>query len=413
MVTGRAVIDGQPVHVSDLYGHEGEGFPDAREFARQTNVHTVLSVPLLREGESIGVITLRRTAVLPFSDKQIALLQTFADQSVIAIGNVRLFDEVQAKTRDLEESLQFQTASAEVLKVISRSPDTLQPVLDVIVETSRELCNALTSVIFLPRDGKFYCVAESSTKPEYIEALRANPISPDQVGSVLARTAREKRTIHVPNTAEDPEAGFGGPISRAGPRALLSVPLIREGEVIGGITLRQSHLSPFTFRQIEAVETFADQAVIAISNVGLFEQVQQRTRELSKSLDNLRTAQDRLIQTEKLASLGQLTAGIAHEIKNPLNFVNNFSALSAELIDELDDVLKPAALDSKTREETSELTRMLKGNLEKVVQHGKRADSIVKNMLLHYREGSGERRPVNLNALVDESSQSCVSRRPG
>jgi signal transduction histidine kinase len=124
---------------------------------------------------------------------------------------------------------------------------------------------------------------------------------------------------------------------------------------------------------------------------------------LSLSLDDLRTAQDRLVQTEKLASLGQLTAGIAHEIKNPLNFVNNFSALSAELIDELNDVLKPAALDDKTREEIDELTHMLKGNLEKVVQHGKRADSIVKNMLLHSREGSGEHRPVDINAIVEES----------
>ena len=109
------------------------------------------------------------------------------------------------------------------------------------------------------------------------------------------------------------------------------------------------------------------------------------------------------MQTEKLASLGQLTAGIAHEIKNPLNFVNNFSALSAELIDELNDVLKPAALDDKTREEIDELTHMLKGNLEKVVQHGKRANSIVKNMLLHSREGSGEHRPADINAIVEES----------
>ena len=128
-----------------------------------------------------------------------------------------------------------------------------------------------------------------------------------------------------------------------------------------------------------------------------------RTKELSLSLEDLRTAQDRLVQTEKLASLGQLTAGIAHEIKNPLNFVNNFSALSAELIDELNDVLKPAALDDKTREEIDELTHMLKGNLEKVVQHGKRADSIVKNMLLHSREGSGEHRPADINAIVEES----------
>ena len=132
---------------------------------------------------------------------------------------------------------------------------------------------------------------------------------------------------------------------------------------------------------------------------------------MSLSLDDLRTAQDRLVQTEKLASLGQLTAGIAHEIKNPLNFVNNFSALSAELIDELNDVLKPAALDDKTREEIDELTHMLKGNLEKVVQHGKRANSIVKNMLLHSREGSGEHRPADINAHRRGKPQPRLSRR--
>ncbi|MGQ0686186.1 sensor histidine kinase [Bradyrhizobium sp.] len=139
------------------------------------------------------------------------------------------------------------------------------------------------------------------------------------------------------------------------------------------------------------------------SYADLERKVQDRTRELTLSLDELRTAQDRLIQTEKLASLGQLTAGIAHEIKNPLNFVNNFGSLSTELIDELNDVLKSAAIDAKTREDIDELTHMLKGNLEKVVQHGKRADSIVKNMLLHSREGSGEHRPADINALVEES----------
>jgi signal transduction histidine kinase len=160
---------------------------------------------------------------------------------------------------------------------------------------------------------------------------------------------------------------------------------------------------PFTQRQIDLVQTFADQAVIAIENVRLFEEVQARTKELAASLEELRTAQDRLIQTEKLASLGQLTAGIAHEIKNPLNFVNNFSALSTELIDELNEALKSARLDDKTRVEVDEIADMLKGNLEKVVQHGQRADSIVKNMLLHSREGSGEHRPADINAIVEES----------
>jgi two-component system, NtrC family, sensor kinase len=186
-------------------------------------------------------------------------------------------------------------------------------------------------------------------------------------------------------------------------RTILSVPLLREKESIGAILLRRTEVEPFSEKQIALLKTFADQAVIAIGNVRLFDEVQQRTRELSQSLDNLRAAQDRLVQTEKLASLGQLTAGIAHEIKNPLNFVNNFSAVSAELTDELNDVLKPAALNDKLRKEVDELTRMLKENLEKVVQHGKRADSIVKNMLLHSREGSGEHRPTDINALLDES----------
>jgi two-component system NtrC family sensor kinase len=149
--------------------------------------------------------------------------------------------------------------------------------------------------------------------------------------------------------------------------------------------------------------TFADQAAIAIENVRLFESVEARTRDLAKSLEDLRSTQDRLVQTQKLASLGQLTAGIAHEIKNPLNFVNNFSGVSVELIDELRQALSGAHLDSKLRAEVSEIADTLQGNLDKVVQHGKRADSIVKNMLLHSREGSGEHRPVDINALVEES----------
>ena len=161
-------------------------------------------------------------------------------------------------------------------------------------------------------------------------------------------------------------------------------------------------VSPFTEKQIELASIFADQAAIAIENVRLFDSVQARTRELTQSLDELRTTQDRLVQTQKLASLGQLTAGIAHEIKNPLNFVNNFSGISAELIDELQDTLK-GPLDEKARVEIKELTDTLRGNLDKVVQHGKRADAIVKNMLQHSREGTGEHRVIEINTLVEES----------
>jgi signal transduction histidine kinase len=171
----------------------------------------------------------------------------------------------------------------------------------------------------------------------------------------------------------------------------------------GASTYSAKEVHPFTDKQVELLSNFAKQAVIAIENARLLKELRQRTEDLSRSLDDLRAAQDRLVQTEKLASLGQLTAGIAHEIKNPLNFVNNFAALSAELTGELKDVLKQEALTDRGRNELNELTGLLQDNLGKVVQHGKRADSIVKNMLLHSREGSGERRSVEINRLVEES----------
>src|SRR5262249_53553811 len=158
-----------------------------------------------------------------------------------------------------------------------------------------------------------------------------------------------------------------------------------------------------TEKQIELVSIFADQAAIAIENVRLFESVNARTRELAKSLEELRITQDRLVQTQKLALLGQLTAGIAHQIKNPLNFVNNFSGISAEMIDELREVLGDVNFSEKKRGEITELMDTLRSNFDKVVQHGKRADAIVKNMLQHSREGSGEHRVIDINALVEES----------
>jgi two-component system NtrC family sensor kinase len=192
-------------------------------------------------------------------------------------------------------------------------------------------------------------------------------------------------------------------IVRAGFRALLYVPLLGAEKIVGALVVRRKAPGEFPKSTVELLQTFAAQSVLAIQNARLFKSLETRTRELGQSLEDLKATQDRLVQTEKLASLGQLTAGIAHEIKNPLNFVNNFSAVSSELIDELQNAIRDITLNDKTRAAIDELTNTLRSNLDKVVQHGKRADGIVKNMLLHSREGSGERRPVDINILVEES----------
>jgi signal transduction histidine kinase len=361
-----------------------------------------LLVPMLKENSLVGVIAIFRQTIRLFTDKQIDLVTSFASQAVIAIENGRLLSELRLRTDDLSESLQQQTATADVLKVISRSAFDLKSVLTTLTDSAKALCGAASGVIFL-RDGEVLRLqAESGCPPDFIEFLRAHPIKPGRE-TFTGRVFLDGQVAHLPDVLLDPEYNFGSAPEVGEFRAALAVPLMRDGKVEGVLSLARPEPGAFTNRQVELVQTFADQAVIAIENARLFGQVQERTKELSQSLDELRTAQDRLVQTEKLASLGQLTAGIAHEIKNPLNFVNNFSALSAELVDELNDVLKPAGLDDRIREEIDELTHMLKGNLEKVVQHGKRADSIVKNMLLHSREGSGEHRPADINAIVEES----------
>ena len=397
---GRAFVDQKPVHVHDMLSEGGAEFPDARAMGQSTGsiIHTVLSVPLLRGNESIGAILLRRTEVRPFNDKQIKLLSTFADQAVIAIQNTRLFNETR-------EALERQTATAEILKVIASSPDDVQPVFQAIAERSNHLVGGFATTVVSIIDDVVHLSAFTSTTPAADAALRA--FYPRPLSGFSYSDAIRRGEIHRIVDAEVELAGESDALTmvrQRGWRSALWVPLLLEGEAIGVIGVTRVEPGPFADHHVDMLKTFADQAVIAISNVKLFRQVQERTRELSQSLDDLRTAQDRLVQTEKLASLGQLTAGIAHEIKNPLNFVNNFSALSVELIDEMTDVFENPTLDEAgRRKELDEIRELLKSNLEKVVQHGKRADSIVKNMLLHSREGSGEQRAVDINALLDES----------
>ena len=401
---GRTALARQAVHLPDCLAD-----PDyaVREYQNIGQYRTMLGVPLLRGGVPIGVILLLRGVVKPFTDREIQLVTSFSDQAVIAIENTRLLRELRERTDDLTESLEQQTATSEVLEVISSSPGELEPVFQKMLENAVRVCGANFGIMNRWDGETFNVVADHNVPPAFATYRQQTALSPHP-DTALAAAVRTHQAVQIHDLMESPAYLAGVPMvvrmaDIAGARTLIVVPMLREDELMGAITIFRREVRPFTDKQIALVENFTKQAVIAIENTRLLRELRERTDALTVSLDDLRAAQDRLVQTEKLASLGQLTAGIAHEIKNPLNFVNNFSALSAELVDELDEALRLVDLDRKTRSDIGELTGMLKGNLEKVVQHGKRADSIVKNMLLHSREGSGEHRSADINAIVEES----------
>jgi two-component system, NtrC family, sensor kinase len=524
------------IHIADLAADTRWDHNDQRRArAIEHGLRTMLFIPLRKDNTLLGYISANRYEMRPFLNKEIKLLEGFAAQAVIAIESGRLLGELRERTHDLQESLKYQTATSDVLKVISRSAFDLQPVLDTLVETAARLCSADDAGITL-RDGEVYryVATASFISSDYSQAVRGRVFKPGR-GTMAGRVALEGKVVHVADITTDPDYAF--PEGLAVSRTLLGVPLLRDGVVFGTLTLSRQRVEPFTQRQVELVQTFADQAVIAVENARLLGELRARTDELARreaelrvtfdnmgdgvvmfdgelklaawnrnfqglldmpdaflaarpsyadyihrlaavgefrgsdieaetdrrltethqplqlertrpdgrvievrrnpvpgggfvliysditerkraeaeiraarddaerALGELKAAQANLIQAEKMASLGQLTAGIAHEIKNPLNFVNNFASLSNELLTELKDIATPAlkTLDDDRHAELDEVVGMLAGNLDKIVEHGRRADGIVKSMLAHSRGGSGDRQAVDLNALIEES----------
>jgi GAF domain-containing protein len=299
-VSGRVLLEGRTIHFPDVLA---DPEIDTSRY-RGVGERTILGVPLMREGTPTGVLVLARHTMRPFTDKQIELATTFADQAVIAIENVRLFDEVQARTEELSESLQQQTATADVLKVISRSTFDLKSVLQTLVESAGRLCGADYATITRQKDGVLFFAEAYGYSPEFIEYVRALPVERGR-GTATGRALLEARVIQVADVLADPDYTWAEAQRLGGYRTVLAVPMLREGIPTGVLTLTRSEVRPFTEKQIELVSTFADQAALAIENVRLFDEIQDKNRQLQTASENK----------------SQFVSSMSHELRTPLNAI--------------------------------------------------------------------------------------------
>src|SRR5262249_48786356 len=297
---GRMIVSKKTLHVSDataLSSYIDRSDPATVGAVELGGIRTTLAVPMLRDNELIGSFTVYRQEVRPFTDKQIELIENFASQAVIAIENARLLNE-------LRESLQQQTATADVLKVISRSTFDLQNVLETLIESAARLCDADQGTITRQKGGVFYRAEAYGFPPEFIEMVRDVPVKPER-GSMNGRTLLEGKVLHVPDVLADPDYTFVEAQRLGRYRTLLGVPMLREGKPIGVLTLTRLQVRPFTGKQIELVSTFADQAAIAIENTRLFDEIQDKSRQLQQASENK----------------SQFVSSMSHELRTPLNAI--------------------------------------------------------------------------------------------
>jgi GAF domain-containing protein len=304
---GRVLLDGNIAHIPDVLADSEYGFIEGREIG---NFRTLLGVPLMRQGLPVGVLVLARQAVLPFTDKQIQLVSTFADQAVIAIENVRLFDELQARTEDLAESLQQQTATADVLKVISRSAFDLRTVLETLLRSAARLCEADHGTITQRRGERFYRSVAYGFPAEFLDYVKDRPVEPGR-NTGTGRALLEGKVIHIPDVQADPDYTWKEAQELGGFRTMLGVPMLREGIAVGVMALTRADVRPFTEKQIELVSTFADQAAIAIENVRLFDEIQEKSRQLAEASQHK----------------SQFLANMSHELRTPLNAILGYTEL--------------------------------------------------------------------------------------